>query len=56
MIVGLGNVGREFEGTRHNIGFMVVDEVVSKFKKNFIPGKGEYYISDCAMVTKKLSL
>ncbi len=46
MIVGLGNVGREFEGTRHNIGFMVVDEVVSKFKKNFIPGKGEYYISE----------
>jgi len=43
MIVGLGNVGREFEGTRHNVGFMVVDEFASKFKKNFKPGKGEYY-------------
>lgn len=29
LIVGLGNVGREFDGTRHNIGFDCVDELVS---------------------------
>lgn len=35
MIVGLGNPGREYEMTRHNTGFMVVDELADKLGATF---------------------
>jgi PTH1 family peptidyl-tRNA hydrolase len=30
LLVGLGNVGAEYEGTRHNIGFACLDDFVSR--------------------------
>jgi PTH1 family peptidyl-tRNA hydrolase len=35
LIAGLGNIGSEYEGTRHNIGFEVVDTLVSKHGGSF---------------------
>ncbi len=35
LIVGLGNPGEEYQGTRHNIGFDIVDYVASKFEVEF---------------------
>jgi peptidyl-tRNA hydrolase, PTH1 family len=35
IIIGLGNPGREYAGTRHNIGFEILDEFA---KKNDFPG------------------
>lgn len=34
LIVGLGNAGTEYENTRHNLGFMVIDEISKKYKLN----------------------
>lgn len=35
MIVGLGNPGREYRDTRHNIGFMVLDEIARRHNLTF---------------------
>ncbi len=35
LVVGLGNPGRRHERDRHNIGFMVVDEIVRRFGGTF---------------------
>lgn len=31
LIVGLGNIGAEYKNTRHNIGFMIVDNLVKEY-------------------------
>jgi peptidyl-tRNA hydrolase, PTH1 family len=31
MIVGLGNPGKEYENTRHNIGWMALDELIKRY-------------------------
>ena len=39
LIVGLGNIGKEYEETRHNIGFKILDELASSSGIFFTPNK-----------------
>jgi peptidyl-tRNA hydrolase, PTH1 family len=49
-IVGLGNPGREYAGTRHNIGFDVVDEVARRWNASLRPWKS---VADVAVVSMR---
>lgn len=40
ILVGLGNPGREYQNNRHNIGFMVIDEIAREF--SFPPFKSKF--------------
>ena len=39
LIVGLGNIGSEYNNTRHNIGFKVIDELSDQFEVEMTEAK-----------------
>jgi PTH1 family peptidyl-tRNA hydrolase len=53
LIVGLGNPGREYRDTRHNAGFMVVDEIARRHDLTWAMAPGQ--VPD-AFVAKKFGL
>ena len=58
MLVGLGNPGREYRQTRHNIGFMVIDELckelnvrLSRMQAKALVGNG--VLTGCKVILAK---
>lgn len=45
VVLGIGNPGKKYEDTRHNIGFKILDNFAEKHKLFFKASKGEYHIA-----------
>lgn len=39
LLVGLGNIGKEYENTRHNTGFLVMDAIAKELNETFKTSK-----------------
>ena len=56
LIVGLGNIGKEYENTRHNIGFRAVDEVARAFNVSINRSKFKAMCGECTVAGKRALL
>ena len=54
LIVGLGNPGREYDKTRHNVGFMVVDTIVSNLGLSFNKEKFDGMLAEVMINQEKI--
>ena len=56
LIVGLGNPGLQYEKTRHNAGFMVIDALAEKYGVGFPKRKYDALIGECKIGDNRIML
>ena len=56
LIVGLGNPGPEYENTRHNLGFRVINELASRLGLKSLRSKHQSFIGEGALAGHKVLL
>lgn len=52
IIVGLGNPGKKYQKTRHNVGFMAIDKLAKKKLDNVIIAKPQTFMNNSGRAVK----
>jgi PTH1 family peptidyl-tRNA hydrolase len=55
-VIGLGNPGREYENTKHNLGFVVVDTLAERHGARIVRLKRKALTGDCFIRGEKVKL
>ena len=56
VIFGIGNPGNAYLNNRHNVGFLLLDYIASKYSNSFNPSKGDYYFCNGKIDDSEFSL
>lgn len=56
LIVGLGNVGRKYDGTRHNVGFEVLNRLAARFGDGATRDKFHGQVMDATIAGERVLL